>query len=50
LQGQDHGALLGYIPSGRTPRELAAEPGGQNLLATNNNSGQLQAIDVGTLK
>jgi DNA-binding beta-propeller fold protein YncE len=49
LQGQDRGALLGYIPAGLTPRELAVEPGGKTLLSTDNNSGQLQAIDVGSL-
>jgi len=48
LQGQEH-ALLGFIPAGRVPRELALEPGGKTLLSTDNNSGQLQAIDVGTL-
>jgi DNA-binding beta-propeller fold protein YncE len=46
---RDSGALLGYIPAGLTPRELAVEPGGQTLLSTDNNSGQLQAIDVGSL-
>ncbi len=49
LQGQDRGALLGFIPAGLTPRELAVEPGGTTLLSTDNNSGQLQAIDVGSL-
>jgi DNA-binding beta-propeller fold protein YncE/tRNA A-37 threonylcarbamoyl transferase component Bud32 len=43
------GALLGYISAGRTPRELALEPDGKTLLATDNNSGQLQVIDVGSL-
>jgi DNA-binding beta-propeller fold protein YncE len=49
LRGQDRGALLGYIPSGLVPRELAVEPGGKTLLSTDNNSGQLQVIDVGSL-
>ncbi len=49
LQGQDRVALLGFTPTGLTPRELAVEPGGQTLLATDNNSGQVQAIDVGSL-
>jgi DNA-binding beta-propeller fold protein YncE len=49
LQGQDRGALLGYIPAGRTPRELAVEPGGTTVLSTDNNSGQVQAVDVGSL-
>ena len=43
------GALLGYISAGRTPRELALEPDGKTLLAADNNSGQLQVIDVGSL-
>jgi DNA-binding beta-propeller fold protein YncE len=47
--GQHGGALLGFIPTGMTPRELAVEPGGKILLATDNNSGQLQAVDVGSL-
>ena len=49
LQGQDRGALLGYIPACRTPRELAVERGGNTLLSTDNNSGQLQVIEVGSL-
>ncbi len=49
LQGQDRGALLGFIPAGLTPREFAVEPGGKTLLSTDNSSGQLQAIDVGSL-
>jgi DNA-binding beta-propeller fold protein YncE len=48
-QSGQPGALLGYISAGRTPRELALEPDGKTLLATDNNSGQLQVIDVGSL-
>ncbi len=48
LQGS-HSALLGYIPTGTTPREFGLEPGGHTLLVANNGSGQLQAIDVGSL-
>jgi len=48
LQTPSRGALLGYIPAG-TPRELTVEPGGHTLLATDNNSGQVQAVDVGSL-
>lgn len=48
LHTSSGGALLGYIPAG-TPREIAVEPGGSILLATDNNSGQLQAVDVGSL-
>ncbi len=43
------GALRGFITSGRVPRELALEPGGHTLLSTDNGSGQLQAIDTGSL-
>ena len=46
---QAGGALLGFIPTGVTPRELAVEPGGRTLLATDNYSGQLQAVDVASL-
>jgi DNA-binding beta-propeller fold protein YncE len=49
LHGENRGALLGYIPAGRSPRELAVEPAGQTVLSTDNNSGQLQAINVGSL-
>jgi serine/threonine-protein kinase len=48
LQTPSRGALLGYIPA-RTPRELAVELGGHTLLATDNNSGLLQAVNVGSL-
>jgi DNA-binding beta-propeller fold protein YncE len=48
LRTPSRGALLGYIPAG-TPRELALEPDGHTLLATDNNSGQLQAIDARSL-
>ena len=43
------GALQGFIPTGRVPRELAVVPGGKTLLATNYDSGQLQAVDIGSL-
>jgi DNA-binding beta-propeller fold protein YncE len=48
LQGKKT-ALQGFISTGRVPRELAAEPGGQTLLSTDYGSGQLQAIEVGSL-
>jgi DNA-binding beta-propeller fold protein YncE len=48
LQG-DHGALVGFIPTGKIPREFGMEPGGKTLLVSNNGSGQLQAVDVGKL-
>jgi DNA-binding beta-propeller fold protein YncE len=49
LRQKDAGALLRLIPAGATPREVAAEPGGKVLLATDNGSGQLQAINLGSL-
>jgi DNA-binding beta-propeller fold protein YncE len=49
LAGEDHPALLGFIPAGSTPRELTVAPDGKTLLSTDNSSGQLQAVDVGSL-
>jgi serine/threonine protein kinase/DNA-binding beta-propeller fold protein YncE len=48
LQGKS-GAVRGFISTGRIPRELALEPGGKTLFWTDNGSGQLQAIDTGSL-
>jgi DNA-binding beta-propeller fold protein YncE len=48
LQGGGSAALLGFLPSGRTPRDFGLEPGG-TLLVADNSSGQLQAIDTGSL-
>jgi len=48
LQGGGSAAALGFLPSGQTPREFGLEPGG-TLLVTDNSSGQLQAIDTGSL-
>jgi DNA-binding beta-propeller fold protein YncE len=42
-------ALLGYLPAGRFPREMALEPGGKVLLVTNFGSRQLEAVDVARL-
>ncbi len=42
-------ALLGVIGSGMVPREFALASGGKTLLVTNSNSGNVQAIDVGSL-
>jgi DNA-binding beta-propeller fold protein YncE len=47
VQGSGH-ALLGFLPGGEVPREVAAESSG-TVLVTDNNSGQLQAIDAGSL-
>ena len=48
LQGGGSAAVLGFLPSGQTPRQFGLEPGG-TLLVTDNSSGQLQAIDTGSL-
>ena len=48
LQGRA-GAVRGFITTGVKPRELAVEPGGKTLLSTDFGSGQLQAIDLGSL-
>jgi DNA-binding beta-propeller fold protein YncE len=42
-------ALLGYLPAGGFPREMALEPGGRTLLVTNYDSGQLEAVGVADL-
>jgi DNA-binding beta-propeller fold protein YncE len=42
-------ALLGYLPAGGFPREMALEPGGRTLLVTNFNSEQLEAVNVADL-
>ena len=42
-------ALLGYLPAGGFPREMALEPDGRTLLVTNFSSGQLEAVEVADL-
>jgi DNA-binding beta-propeller fold protein YncE len=37
-------AVLGYLPAGQFPREMAVEPGGSTLLVTNYGSSQLEAV------
>ena len=45
-----HGqALLGVIKTGLVPREFGLERGGRTVLLADNGSGQVQAIDVGSL-
>jgi DNA-binding beta-propeller fold protein YncE len=39
-------AVIGSIPAGQFPREMALVPGGQRLLVSNYASGQLEAISV----
>ena len=48
VRGGGSAAVLGFQPSGQTPREFGLEPDGM-LLVTDNSSGQLQAIDTGSL-
>jgi DNA-binding beta-propeller fold protein YncE len=42
-------ALLGYLPAGMFPRELALVAGGRTLLVTNFNSDQLESVDIAGL-
>jgi DNA-binding beta-propeller fold protein YncE len=42
-------ALVGYLPAGGFPREMALEPDGATLLVTNYSSRQLEAVDVAAL-
>lgn len=42
-------ALLGYVPSGYTPRDFALSPDGQFLYVTNRGSAQIQVVNVSTL-
>jgi DNA-binding beta-propeller fold protein YncE len=44
LRGQ--AALLGAIPTGKVPSEIAVEPSGKTLLVNNSASGQLEAVSV----
>lgn len=39
-------AVIGHIPSGKFPREMALEPGGGTLLVTNFLSEQLEAVSL----
>jgi len=39
-------AVIGSIPAGQFPREMALVPGGQRLLVSNYLSEQLEAISV----
>lgn len=42
-------AVIGHIPAGLFPREMALAPGGSTLLVTNFLSGQLEAVGVPTV-
>jgi DNA-binding beta-propeller fold protein YncE len=39
-------AVVGLIPAGQFPREMALDPGGQRLLVSNYLSGQLEAVSI----
>lgn len=43
-------AVLGYIPTGNLPREIAVEPGGLIALVTVTNSDRVQAVNLGDLR
>ena len=47
LAGQP--ALLGYVPTGVTPRQFALASNGTTLLVTNTNSGQLESLNAAKL-
>jgi DNA-binding beta-propeller fold protein YncE len=42
-------AVLGYLPTGLFPREMALEPGGRTLLVTDYISDQLESVSVAAL-
>ena len=42
-------ALLGYLPAGGFPRQMALEPSGRTLLVTDFSSQQLEAVDAAGL-
>jgi DNA-binding beta-propeller fold protein YncE len=42
-------ALLGYLPAGGFPRQMALEPDGRTLLVTNYTSRQLETVNVADL-
>ncbi|HUC56753.1 MAG TPA: serine/threonine-protein kinase [Streptosporangiaceae bacterium] len=42
-------SLLGYVPTGKMPREFGVVPGGRYLLVSDNGSGQVQIVDVSKL-
>jgi DNA-binding beta-propeller fold protein YncE len=42
-------ALLGYLPAGQFPRDMAVVPGGRTLLVGNYISGQLESVNLAHL-
>ncbi len=45
----DRPALLGYLPAGLFPRDVAANPAGTTVLVANYASGQVESVDVADL-
>jgi DNA-binding beta-propeller fold protein YncE len=43
------GALIGYLPTGLSPHEIALVPGGQFVVISDNGSAQLQVVNVSKL-
>jgi DNA-binding beta-propeller fold protein YncE len=43
-------AVLGYVPAGQFPRDMAVEPGGSTVLIANFASGQLEAVNLAALR
>jgi DNA-binding beta-propeller fold protein YncE len=42
-------ALLGYLPAGQFPRDVAAGPGGSTVLVANYDSGQIETVNLAAL-
>jgi DNA-binding beta-propeller fold protein YncE len=42
-------ALLGYLPAGLFPRDMAASPDGSTVLVANYESGQIETVNVAVL-
>ena len=42
-------ALIGYVPSGKTPRDFALQPGGRYLYVSDSGSAAIQVVKLSTL-
>jgi hypothetical protein len=42
-------ALVGYLPAGQFPRDMAASPGGGTVLVANYDSGQIETVTIAAL-
>lgn len=42
-------ALVGYLPAGQFPRDVATSPGGSTVLVANYKSGQIETVNLATL-